>query len=326
MKRYIVLLFTLMNIAPSGVIAQEWAPVGTIWHYQRETFSSCNYPYEFVTYESIKDTLVNSKNCRIIEAKFFDYSFFYDTLDWGREIMYGDSNSVFVYKNNKFYKVFNFSALSGDTITVIDTVFNGFFHDTIYEYDLFEYIIDSISVFVFNGDSLKKFYISPTDSSDWVIDLNYFIIEGIGIDGNGFGFGGFLGRSINVAPAGSFFGPLRCYQDQQISYNFLGIPCDTFCADTSFSSNKLDLEYVYQINAFPNPFGNELTMSFSSELNETGIIQIVDYLGQAVYSKRVRIRTGINTIKLDVSAFSKGLYLLNMQTGNYRLSKPIIKL
>jgi len=120
MKKIFFLLCFLFSL--NCFAQQEWAPVGTIWHYQffNET---CLYPYEYITYKSVKDTLINSQPCRIIEGTFYGLS--ENTIDFGKEIMYGDSVNVYIYTNNKFYKIYDFSAQPGDTITVIDTFFAG---------------------------------------------------------------------------------------------------------------------------------------------------------------------------------------------------------
>ena len=64
MKKFL-LLKVLFFFALSGS-AQDWAPIGAAWYYS-EGFSFWNeYDEDYIKFESVKDTLVEGKNCRKI--------------------------------------------------------------------------------------------------------------------------------------------------------------------------------------------------------------------------------------------------------------------
>ncbi|MBN4051298.1 T9SS type A sorting domain-containing protein [bacterium AH-315-M05] len=280
-------------------------------------------PFEYITYESIKDTSINLQVCRIIQSRLYDYNG--DTIVLGTEIMHGDSVNVYVYRNNKFYRIFDFSAQLGDTITVIDTVFEGFYGLNFEPYYLFEYVIDSVSTYIIGGDSLKKFYISPTDSSDWRFGYpSGVILEKVGFISTQLGYS-FLGEPINIVTIGTSFGPIRCYQDQQVFYNFMGIPCDTLCSNPNginINSGENNLLKVY-----PNPFNDRIIVESSPQLKsqkEKCTIKIYNTLGQIVYT--LNLNNLYFKYSIDLFFLSEGIYNLKIiQENNIYYNSRIVK-
>src|SRR5512137_1956410 len=74
--------------------AQEWAPIGALWHYT-EKFSVWNPPIEidYIKIESIKDTIIADKVCKKLTKR-------HNLCCTDRpdvEFMYSENNQVFFY-------------------------------------------------------------------------------------------------------------------------------------------------------------------------------------------------------------------------------------
>lgn len=77
------------------------------------------------------------------------------------------------------------------------------------------------------------------------------------------------------------------------------------------------LDGISQINCFPNPAQNRLTLRLAVTKSSKTTISITDVQGktQLVLPKKV-LHTGINTIPVDVSALASGVYFYKIMTQN----------
>lgn len=81
------------------------------------------------------------------------------------------------------------------------------------------------------------------------------------------------------------------------------------------TTNALDPMTVY-----PNPGTGLFTINVGQSQN--GVLDVYDVLGNKVQS--IRINANTTDYKLDLSGYSKGIYMLNMISGDQRYSKKII--
>jgi len=79
----------------------------------------------------------------------------------------------------------------------------------------------------------------------------------------------------------------------------------------------------YKLLIYPNPVQNKLHISIESTLSKKVEILIYDYTGKLIASQINSISFGSNSVLLDVSALSKGIYLIHIDS-NY--SSKFIKL
>ncbi len=71
------------------------------------------------------------------------------------------------------------------------------------------------------------------------------------------------------------------------------------------------------MGVFPNPAVNNFTVSFEVAESGTATISLVNYLGQEVMLKKVAAyNTGTNVVRLDISKFKLGMYVLKIISGN----------
>jgi hypothetical protein len=152
-----------------------------------------------------------------------------------------------------------------------------------------------------NGVFKKRLQLTyfPSSSNNYIIDT---WIEDIG------SVSGILSPHYLVLD-GAIFTLLCYYQNNELIYKN---PAYSEC----YYDKKEDVTSVRTImiddcNLFPNPVDNIFEISCLN--NATSRIEIFDNGGRQVYSQ-----TGKNTI--DVSSFSKGLYLIKMYDTNERVS------
>ena len=182
MKNLLVIMLTALSFQ---AISQEFAPIGAKWHYDQGTFNPGLTTYQ--TLESISDTIINGIPCRklmkISRMAGTEISYMY---------MYSVNDSVLFYAANGFHLLYDFGAVTGDTITV------GYY--TTYDGSPLKMIVDSTGTIIINGETRKLQYVSCGDG--YVIEFGGIVIEGIG-------------NEIYLFPRFDFYmdGPLRCYED-----------------------------------------------------------------------------------------------------------------
>jgi hypothetical protein len=68
------------------------------------------------------------------------------------------------------------------------------------------------------------------------------------------------------------------------------------------------------VNMYPNPVADILTLAFESTTNEDAYIKIYDLSGKLINAETNTIQNGSNIIKINMSSFNTGLYILQLKT------------
>jgi hypothetical protein len=109
--------------------------------------------------------------------------------------------------------------------------------------------------------------------------------------------------------------------------------CDGICFDvcsifpsTSFSIPKLsidtdDFELNQDIKIMPNPNTGIFNLEFNSATGEQHSLQVLDLLGQIVYSSDIMTNVGFNDLNLDLSSLPIGVYYLQLLNKGLVVSK-----
>lgn len=71
----------------------------------------------------------------------------------------------------------------------------------------------------------------------------------------------------------------------------------------------------------PNPNNGQFTVTFGAQEENNLHYRVVDLLGKELISEQYQSHYGINNIPVDLSAFSNGIYILNVLQGNQVLYK-----
>ena len=305
-------IFTLLILFPILSFAQDWAPIGAKWTYDHDSGLS---PY-LTTIESVKDTLVLKKLCRLLVRKKTDEnmrpdgSYYWNTMSISKDIIYTSHDTVYHYDrfDKSFYPLYVLNVQKNDQVLVREKVVPCTKNE--YFCSRFEYVVDSISSMSLQGRSLKLIYNSLTQTSDWGFNRswnleNYPILEKIG------SLKYFFGVSRNIVMEGGIK-CLRCYNDSQISYKagYWSKECDYLRPLNGLSSvlDNLDNKIVVSPNPFDsyfminigNPieyelydsFGKRLMQGEEKEVNTTSLPNGIYLLRLTIESKEVK------TIKL----------------------------
>jgi hypothetical protein len=289
------IIFIIVLALPLGVFAQEFAPIGAIWHNSQ---SSWIIP-DLITYktiESLSDTMINGKECKkLIEVE----RLYSDTVNTFIHYMFSENDSVFFFKDNSFHLLYDFGAEAGDTI-VLDYYLTS-------EGTPLLMIIDSTGTIDINGEQRKIQYVRCGDGI--FIEFGGPMIEGIG-------------STYFLFPTydGTVNGPLRCYQDDVI-----GLYINYFYSNfgwnyEDFNQIITDIDesgYSNAIIIYPNPSLNRI---YIKNPNLSSIYRINDIHGILIDQGQLDLSGEIN-----IQGLTKGTYILQLITDNQVIVRKIIK-
>jgi len=86
------------------------------------------------------------------------------------------------------------------------------------------------------------------------------------------------------------------------------------------SANALNLQIVEQVNVYPNPFNERINMNGFSPIDQLTITSVD---GKCFYKKN---KLTAKEYSINTTTFPPGLYLIQMQTGNQRIVRKLVKL
>lgn len=282
------------------ISAQIFAPNEAIWYYSYAPDLTLDDGYQKI--EVLTDTLINNKNCKILQKTNIGYNYFnqsYYEIKDGQIVIYEEDSTVYYLKENLFYILYDFSAKNGDTFNSINYTENC--------NEQFTVRIDSVVNVFYNDATLKKFHITINDS------VQSYYLEKIGYPGYLLPLNGF-GCDIIVGP--NYPNPLRCYTDNQIGNYSTNIvsECDYIM---SITNNLVKNE---KIEVFPNPAKNIINIVSGSNILIFGV-EMYDIAGNCYYHN---CNLHEHKIKIDLNEFTKGTYILKVETTNGEKTQKII--
>ncbi len=89
-------------------------------------------------------------------------------------------------------------------------------------------------------------------------------------------------------------------------------------------SNVANIHSAMEVNIYPNPVRDVLSIEFNGNASETVHFEVCDLVGKVVYSRQVASQNGLNRNTFDLSTLSAGTYLLSMETEGIRSSWKVI--
>ncbi len=346
MKSCIVLIgrcFVIFFFAGLPLLSwtQSFASEGSKWYYLN---NYPNYPDNpiyaqsvpvFDLYQVIGDTTIEETIATIIKGEGVLLSG--ERLDYGNEYVFVSGDSVWVWIEDQFRVVFNFSSQTGDTLSVVENEFNGFFRKPYpnSKFDRFIYQIDSIDHRVVGQDTIEVQYVSNASGNDsedineneWGFqdifddptysqsnDGRNVILKGIGFEGRGnvFGIPLWVSYNVDLVPRG-----LSCFETPGKFYQFQEIDCREIL---DFISTDVVEVSPQPISIFPNPVTDYINLN---ELPKgSKVIQVYNIQGNILKQYKV------NTTKkrLDLNDFLPGFYFLKISVdSNLIYTYKIIK-
>lgn len=99
---------------------------------------------------------------------------------------------------------------------------------------------------------------------------------------------------------------------------FVTVSAPRLAGSPSFEAAETD------ISIYPNPSSDYLNIEFTSTLNEPSEIILADISGRLVYKSLINSVKGYNSHVLDLSSFSKGIYMLQLNVDGKNISSRIV--
>ncbi len=301
MKKIILILSLLVVFSVNRSQSQTWAPDGAEWYYEYTNFWYMGY----INIVPIGDTIIHDTTCRILEKRSVIRNLEFDTTYHryiGKEYMFSDDDKVYLFANNKFYTIYDFTSLPGDTLIIPQ-------NDDLLEWcdTIGQIVVIDTGTTILNGQLLRKIVVQPLEGTHWAIYGE--IIETIGpVDS-------YMLPEPDWACVVDVYegGRLRCYSDPEFGLYSTGISpeCDYLVSVPEYSAE--------QFKVFPNPCQGVLNIHTPEEL--TGAeLSVYNNMG-----KRVAYKTSLGSqATIDLSGLPQGIYCISIKMGNYFANQLIV--
>lgn len=307
----LTLLFLLISLTYVYANGQAWVESDAVWHYDFYVSGSGFYKIELGT-----DTLIQNKNCQKYLIK--KYTFYsqpdgvYEQgpiIDYPPEFTHVSGDTVFYFKNGKFFTLFNFGANKGEQWVITDEPVPFPSCDSLSKVEVIE--TGEIDI---NGTNRRAILLHSVEGSPWGIDG--WVVENVGPIGSQFLFP--TGRNCNDSTIICFEqNNFKCFEDSSTGlYNPSGIDCEYLLTHVGIEESNNQFCRVY-----PNPTSDIINII----LNETGECQmkLIDQFGKIVQSKIL----SENKESISLSELQNGTYILRIENkkGNLMINKLIKK-
>ena len=95
--------------------------------------------------------------------------------------------------------------------------------------------------------------------------------------------------------------------------------------DTTIITGINEITDVFQYNAYPNPFTNELDITISQQNLTKATFTITNLLGETIYNQHESNLSHTYTKMLDLSYLANGVYLVSVTVNGERIVKEVVK-
>jgi len=120
--------------------------------------------------------------------------------------------------------------------------------------------------------------------------------------------------------------PLSCNYNPDANYNVPGLCCyPGKCYDRDLSMACPAEENVLELNIYPNPAVNQITIETSLIAEKVTKYFVYNYFGKLVLEKDLGIVNGKVSDELDLSGFDTGMYVVRLVAGDTSNSRIFIK-
>ena len=302
----------ILSLSINGFSQSVWVDQNATWHYDYWNITEQG----FYRIEYNQDTLLGGENCQMIEA--FQSKFVTDQFGEMHHIgptltstnyTYVNGDTVFYWRDNQFYTLFNFGALIGDQWLIgsnnIDSSSN------LCNDSSFVEVIDTGSVTI-NSNQYRTISLASTDGS-------YLRLAGVFVERFG----------LYSASSGNHIFPRETSCDTTISWhpNYYTFKCFEDDSFTLYNPSGEDCEYllthlsneeieVQKLASFPNPVSEMLKV----QMNGEGVLELYNQIGQVVIQQN-----HYNQSVIEMDAVPTGIYLLRLRIGESVYTEKILK-
>ena len=78
------------------------------------------------------------------------------------------------------------------------------------------------------------------------------------------------------------------------------------------------------LGVYPNPFTTIATVNFNNNTGIDAIIEVVNMVGQVVYTEDVGNASGLQNVTIDGTSFTAGIYMINVKAGAVLTSERVV--
>ncbi|MFH0893456.1 MAG: T9SS type A sorting domain-containing protein [Bacteroidota bacterium] len=89
------------------------------------------------------------------------------------------------------------------------------------------------------------------------------------------------------------------------------------------SVNVEENNFSLECNLYPNPASSVLNIDFGSALNEDAVIKIYNVYGACILQQSIEKNTISGRINLSQNGISSGMYMIQIESGNQKVSKKL---
>jgi hypothetical protein len=306
MKKLLLLYFLFSSLF--SIAQSEWFPIGAKWYYNLQELVLYQADgYEVFTV--LKDTIVDSNQSKCISKT--SISSKGQILNSENLILREEDKRVYLYSNESFQLVYDFSLNPGDTL-----------HrnvSTIGCDSVSPIIVDSITETSIDGVPIKIQHLSYVgyntqfNGEDYTFRMT--IMERIGSENS------FMNEPLTCLIIDNFtFTGLRCYVDKNIEYHsdwwkniYNNIACDTL-----IYTGTRELKISDDISISPNPTSGPFTITSKLPLKSLEIYNISGYK-----IKTYDLRSN-EFGDFDIKGFRNGIYILRLISISGKYDEKVI--
>lgn len=112
-------------------------------------------------------------------------------------------------------------------------------------------------------------------------------------------------------------------------WHFTNIICNTgrtavVVTDTCSLLGINDLFVNNHLDVFPNPNNGQFTASFHTDNIDNYVVKVTNTIGQTVYEEKLNNFSGTYSNKIDITLFSKGVYMLSVSNSRNETVKKVL--
>ncbi|MBZ0242131.1 MAG: T9SS type A sorting domain-containing protein [Bacteroidales bacterium] len=263
-------------------------------------------------FEYTHDTLIQGHQSQLIKST--KYRYFgpgTSIINSDNIYTYSSNDSVFYFKDDKFFLLYDFGAQIGDTwVVAIDTTFDACQDTAIVQ------VVDTGSITI-NGLEHRTITLETISASLYA--LNGLCVERFGIHPTTYehcNFGFLPG--YQYCEGGPIFDydllTFRCYEDAGFpAYNATNKDCDTLTSSKELASEGLKI--------YPNPAKSVLNIDFPANYDVLhSKIEIINTNGQIILPSK----PFSHSTQLDIKSLAPGLYIVKIQNNETLIRRRLI--
>lgn len=301
MRKIITLIILFITFGSS---AQVWIDQNANWHYEYWSLGVEG----FYNFKYTQDTLVGGQSCQQIEQTVYSQYFGNTSIDTSsiiKQFTYVNADTVFYWRDNQFFTLFNFGASIGDQwlIGIYDVSLGGLgCQDSSYVE-----VVDTSSIII-NSTSYRTITLAPVGNSS--IGLSGTFVERFGL--------------VNISTSFHLFPRImNCDPNVIVEWHILTFNCFEDDSFALYSPNGQECENIsvglneplINLSVFPNPITDVLNIEIEGDFS----FELLNINGESL-----KEGASENLEIIDFSDLAAGLYLLIIEKNDQKETVRVI--